>query len=156
MTDLETMDTKQIEEPIEMYMRLRLKECMLKQGFQQKIKGQNGHIYLKALREKVLEELKLDKEAHIHDLSLINHDENWKFDVESPQNLLNLNNTDAIGYENLLKRAEGTDAQSNRDAAHETIFDKMQAEYFLNKRGEFKKSNELYQDLMKIFDDKEL
>jgi len=29
----------------------------------------------------------------------------------------------------------------------------MQADYFLNKRGQFKKSNELYDDLTKLFDD---
>lgn len=29
----------------------------------------------------------------------------------------------------------------------------MQAEYFLNKRGQFTKSNELYKNLMEIFDD---
>jgi len=153
LTNIDTMETSQFEEPVEMYMKLRMKECMLKQGFQDKIKGQHGHIYLKALREMVLEELNLDKEAHLHDVSMMEHTQEWKFDVESPQNLLNLNNTDAIGYENLLARSKGTTAQENRDAAHETVFDKMQAEYFLNKRGQFSRSNELYKDLMKIFDD---
>lgn len=100
-----------------------------------------------------MEELNLDKEANLHDVSMIEHTNEWKFDIESPQNLLNLNNTDAIGYDNLLERSKGTTAQENRDAAHETIFDKMQAEYFLNKRGQFSKSNELYKDLMQIFDD---
>lgn len=110
MTNNEILDHQKISEPVEQYMRLRLKECMLKQGFQEKIKGKHGHIYLKALREKVMEELKLDQSANLHELSMIEHEEQWKFDVESPQNLLNLNNTDAIGYENLLERANGKTA----------------------------------------------
>jgi hypothetical protein len=34
-------------------------------------------------------------------------------------------------------------SENNRDLAHETFFDKMLADYYLQKRGSFAKSNEL-------------
>jgi hypothetical protein len=43
------------------YFKNRLHSCMMNQEFAQKVKGSdNGHIYLKMLREKVIEELGLD------------------------------------------------------------------------------------------------
>jgi len=102
LTSADELDTDEVEEVVEKYMRLRLRDCLLKQGFQSKMKSGNGHVYLKALREQVMKELKLDNSAHLHDISMIETSKNWQFDIESPQNLLHLNNTDAMGYENLL------------------------------------------------------
>jgi hypothetical protein len=42
-----------------------------------------------------------------------------------------VNNLDAIGYDNLQKRFETSDEKKNRDLAHQTIFDKVLADYFL-------------------------
>jgi hypothetical protein len=64
-----------------------------------------------------------------------------KYDLESPYNLQNINNQDALGYDNLINRAKAENAQENFEAAHETVFEKLLADYFLGKRGEYKESN---------------
>ena len=61
-----------------------------------------------------------------------------------------LNNENAIGYNKLEERAANPEA--NRDIAHESVFDKLMADYFLEKRGEYKQSNKLLRDLEKVFD----
>jgi len=60
-----------------------------------------------------------------------------------------LNNEDAIGYNNLEARA--ANIAQNKELAHETVFDQMLADYFLQKRGEIKKSNGLLKDLESVF-----
>lgn len=74
------------------------------------------------------------------------------YDLESPYNLQNVNNQDALGYDNLINRAKAESAQENFDLAHETVFEKLLADYFLGKRGEYKESNALLKDLSQIFE----
>jgi hypothetical protein len=59
-----------------------------------------------------------------------------KLDPQAKYNLDHLNNENGIGYNNLEGRADG-------DPAHDSPFDKMMAEYFLEKRTEYKDSNQL-------------
>jgi hypothetical protein len=73
------------------------------------------------------------------------------YDLESAYNLQNINNADAMGYENLMKRSTSVSASENFDAAHETVFDKLLADYFLGKRGEYKESNKLMKELADVF-----
>lgn len=47
--------------------------------------------------------------------------------------MADVNNTDAIGYNNL--EARFADIENNRELAHESVFDKLLADYFLQKRG---------------------
>lgn len=54
-----------------------------------------------------------------------------------------VNNTNAIGYDNLLERAQSETAAENFNTAHESVFDKLLADYYLGKRGEYKESNKL-------------
>jgi len=70
------------------------------------------------------------------------------FGVESKYNLHHLNNEDAIGYRNLEERA--ADIANNKNLAHETVFDKMLADYFLEKRGDYKRGNKLMKDLEEL------
>lgn len=72
------------------------------------------------------------------------------YDLESAYNLQNINNADAMGYDNLMKRTTAASASENFDAAHETVFDKLLADYFLGKRGEYKESNKLMKDLANV------
>lgn len=51
-------------------------------------------------------------------------------------NLDHLNNENAIGYNNLEARA--ADIENNTNLAHETVFDKMLAEFYMKNRGEYK------------------
>ena len=50
-----------------------------------------------------------------------------------------INNEDAIGFNNLEERAANID--KNNSIAHKTAFDKMLADFFLQKRGDYKKGN---------------
>jgi len=55
---------------IDEYMSLRLKTCMLNASFANSVKNtENGHIYLKTLRERVLDELKLTAEVEFEDMT---------------------------------------------------------------------------------------
>lgn len=73
------------------------------------------------------------------------------YDLESAYNLQNINNADAMGYDNMMKRTTSASATENFDAAHETVFDKLLADYFLGKRGEYKESNKLMKELADVF-----
>jgi hypothetical protein len=58
-------DTKVIEGYVYDYMNARIKDCSLKLDFAKAIKSQHGHIYLKTLRERIMDELKLDEGTSI-------------------------------------------------------------------------------------------
>ena len=73
------------------------------------------------------------------------------YDLESAYNLQNINNADAMGYDNLMKRTTSATASENFESAHETVFDKLLADYFLGKRGEYKESNKLMKELADVF-----
>ena len=72
--------------------------------------------------------------------------------MESAYNTLGFNNEHAIGYDNIDKRVSADNATDNFEAAHESVFEKLLADYFLAKRGEYKESNKLMGDLCEIFD----
>lgn len=64
-----------------------------------------------------------------------------EYDAGARYNLHHLNNEKSIGYNDFEKRAENVD--NLKDAAHDTVFDKMLADFFLQKRGDYKKGNKL-------------
>lgn len=76
---------------------------------------------MKMLRERVSDELKLTKDSDPSDLAFENL--NWErtksvwLDVESKYNLTHLNNTDALGFDNLIERAAAGSPTGNADAA---------------------------------------
>ena len=54
---------------IDEYTSIRLKTCMLNATFADKVKNsEDGHLYLKVLRERVLDELNLTQEAKVDDM----------------------------------------------------------------------------------------
>lgn len=121
-----------------------MKECQLNPEFAQGLQSANGTIYLKVLRECIADELRLAESTTLDEFSwartadaenpnLLNYDTEWKY------SLGHLNNEQAIGYRNLEARA--ADIGNNKDIAHETVFDKMLADYFLQKRTDTKNSN---------------
>lgn len=58
-------DVKKVEALIEEYTYARLKECQLNVDFASAMKSPNAHIYTKVLRERVMDELKMDEEAKL-------------------------------------------------------------------------------------------
>lgn len=127
---------------------------MLKPDFATALRSPNANIYLKMLKENVMSELKLNESASIAEfewekLPAQGLQTALKYDLESRYNLNHLNNEQAIGYRNLETRA--ADIANNKDLAHETVFDKLLADYFLQKRGDYKKSNQVLTDLEQLF-----
>jgi hypothetical protein len=52
---------------VQNYTQARLKDCLLKPDFAKAVKTANGHIYLKVLRENILDELKLAESVKIEE-----------------------------------------------------------------------------------------
>lgn len=112
-----------------------MKEALLQDGFREKIEGNDGHIYLKVLREEIAKELNFASRTDVKDFLLDKiafKDSRFQVDAEGRYNTSSLNNTEAVGYDNFSERAANPD--KNRELAHETIFDKLLSEYFVNKR----------------------
>lgn len=147
---------KRVQEVIEEYTDLRLKGLMLNQKFAKAMKSENAHLYLKFLREAVVQELGLGQAPEASDLSYQNITEEFKnqqfYDPENAYNMQSVNNEHALGFDNLTERAQQSTATQNFETAHETVFDQLLADYFLGKRGEYKESNKLLKDLSQIFE----
>lgn len=77
-------------------------------------------------------------------------------DPENVYNLHGVNNEHAIGYENIFERSAANNPVENYQAAHESVFDKLLADYFLSKRGEYKEANNLAGELAKVFESKHM
>lgn len=61
-------DQAKVEHTIQQYTELRLKECMLKPEFEKSVKtGNNGHYYLKMLKEQIADELSISQPAKASD-----------------------------------------------------------------------------------------
>jgi hypothetical protein len=142
MTKTEGSDDglKKINDIIEEYQEARMKVCMLNADFQAKVKNsENGHIYLKALRERVIDELQILQDTSPQELTFnqlqLNETKHLKYDVESLYNLQNVNNTDAMGFDNLDERGAAEKPADKFNAAHQNVFDKMLADYYLSQRG---------------------
>lgn len=61
---------------IKEYMQARFNDCMLKREFSEAMKTENKHIYLKVLRQRVFEEMKLTESMDIQEMNWVNSDEN--------------------------------------------------------------------------------
>jgi len=143
---------------VEDYMQQRLKMSMVNSGFSRHVKDtKNGHVYLKVLRERVLEELGLTKEAGYKDLSYVKSEyelspDNWKFNVESAYNAQDGNNTAALGFDNFIEAGAAETAAGKFDAAQKNAVDKLLADYYLGTRTEYAETNKLMRQLTDIFE----
>lgn len=91
---------------------------MMNNEFAKKVKGtDNAHIYLKMLREKIIEELGLNKELTPNDVlfDTLNDEKRYRrhYDLESTYNTQGFNNEHAIGYNNIEKRSAAENATQN-------------------------------------------
>ena len=100
-----------------------MKVCMVNSEYHGKVKNsENGHIYLKALRERVLDELEILKETDPEDLTFSSKQkssaEHLAYDVESAYNMQSVNNAHALGYDHLQDRGAAQTPTELFDAAH--------------------------------------
>lgn len=147
----------QLHDIVQQYYEMRLQGCLLNPEFAARVKGDdNGHLYLKVLHERVVAELNLGKPVRLSDISYENltspDNTDRHYDPESAYNAQGFNNLDAIGFDNVEKRVLATKSSDNFEAGHETVFDKLLADYFLAKRGEYKESNKLMKELCQVFE----
>jgi hypothetical protein len=80
-------------------------------GFKERIQSKLGHYYLHGLKEEIVKELNLDNPAKEADLlyESVMPEPYTIYDPEAKHNLADINNTDAVGYDNIDKRAENPD-----------------------------------------------
>lgn len=88
-----------------------MKDCMMRDGFRKKALGNNGHIYLKVLKEVIMDELKVSEPVDIADFAFenLNTDPQFKVEMEGKYNTQSINNLDALGYDNFEKRMHSQD-----------------------------------------------
>lgn len=115
-----------------------------------------GFLYMKMLRERVIDELKITKDAEILELSHMEFKElgndRLKYNVEAMYNLSHLNSTHAMGYDRLLERANAPSKREEAEIAQPTVADKLLADYFLGKKSEISEANKLIYDLAEMFE----
>lgn len=125
-----------VHRTFEEYTNIRLQHCLLNKTFAEGIRSDNGHIFMKVLREQIIGELNLNQDARGQDITYQNVMDEFKhtqfYNMENAYNMNDLNNENAIGFDNLLERARAQSAEENYTTAHETVFDKLLGEYFLN------------------------
>ena len=63
----ENMNEKAVQEVVQQYTQSRLQDCLMKPEFASAVKTTNGHIYLKVLRENILDELRLAESAKVEE-----------------------------------------------------------------------------------------
>lgn len=69
---LPEFDQNKVESVIQRYTELRLKDCLLNDEFRKKVtQGNNGHLYLKMLKEQITDELKISQEAKASDFAFM-------------------------------------------------------------------------------------
>lgn len=103
---------KEAQPIISEYTDIRMQHCMLQPGFQRRVNSKYGFLYVKMLRERVMDELKITQESAIDDLqfdSMMNKQAKiLKFDLEAKYNL---NHVKGFGFDNLVERAAKTSAK---------------------------------------------
>ena len=127
---------------------MRFKTCMLNDNFAKQVKeSENGHLYLKMLKERVVDELGLTEEPDVEKMmskSMIESGSSYiKYDIESMYNMQDVNNLHAVGYDNLDKRSGAQDHTETYENSHENVFDKLLADYYLGSRADYAESNKL-------------
>lgn len=80
--------------------------------------------------------------------------EQIKLDVDAAYNMQDSNNTQALGFDNLKSRSGAIDDSRTFESSHESVFDKLLADYYLARRGENAESNKLMGQLTDIFEKK--
>ena len=126
---------------IEEYTNLRFKTCMADLDFADKVRNsEDGHLYMKVLREQVVDELGLTAEPELNDMLFktmyeksANH---IKYDLDSMYNMQSVSNTESLGYDSLVQESPSADS-------HSETFDKLLGDYYLSQRSEYAESNKL-------------
>jgi hypothetical protein len=144
----------QVETIVNKYAQIRINDAMLKPSFARGVQSENRELYTKLLREAIVDELKLTSSLTQRELLDEANHFAWgsaqgadaiRLQADSYYNLDGFSNEEAIGFRNIKERLANPD--DNRDLAHESVFDKLLAEYYLQKRQDVKSGNSLLKQL---------
>lgn len=119
---------------------MRLNDCLVSKEFADAMKSDNSTLFVKVLRERIFEELKLTEESNaVEELdwtkSVDFFNAQGGAEVEYRKEYANnLAHIDGVGLNNLIGRANG-------ESAHENAFDQLLADYFMQSRKQHKKGN---------------
>ena len=119
-----------------------MREFMMTPQAAAKARGHNGHIYLRALKEEIAAELEIGAKTEEKDVlhhKLFFTDESLRVEAEARYNLDDVNNAEAVGFDNLQARVESP--EKSRTLAHETLFDELLADYLAKKSASVLKAN---------------
>lgn len=139
-------DEAAVEDIVQRYTDLRLKECMLNEEFAQKARSNNGHYYLKMLKEQITEELNIAEAVKPSDLSFdedfqrIVNLQHIEVDIQGRYNTQDVSGLQSVGLGSLAGEAKDN-----------SPLDKLLQDYFLQKRGQYKATNELLDTLNEQF-----
>ena len=132
---------------------------MLNSDFAKKVRdSDNGHLYLKILKERVVDELGLTEEPDVEKMmskTVIESGKKYiRYDLDSMYNMQDVNNLHAIGYDNLNERSGTANNVKTYENSHENVFDKLLADYYLSSRADYAESNKLMRQLADVFETK--
>lgn len=135
-------DQGAVEKSVQAYTELRLKDCLLDDEFKARATSNNGHYYLKMLKEQIAEELSIAQPAKASDFAYnrLMEDDIYKADPEGRYNTAAVSNLESVGYDKLVN-----------DKHTQSTLDKLLGDYFLQKRGQYVASNQLLDQLNKQF-----
>ena len=159
-TMMQPGNTEEAEEQvIDEYMQMRFKTCMLNADFAKKVRSSdNGHLYLKMLRERVVDELGLTEEPDLEKMqskaAIESGKDHIRYDLDSMYNMQDVSNLHAVGYDNLDKRSGATKNVDTYENSHSNVFDKLLADYYLGSRADYAESNKLMRQLANVFETK--
>ena len=58
-----------------------------------------------------------------------------------------------MGYDHVVETSGATSATEKFNTGHTSVLDKLLADYYLGRRGEYAESNKLMRQLTKVFED---
>jgi len=129
-----------------------MEHCTRQPGFTEALKGENGHLFAKTLQEEINFELGVTEPAEIEDL---NYDSIYEEYVDKRVDVVSKYDSNkimegAVGFDLVAERT--AQPQKSRDIAHQTYIEKVLADYFVQKRGQYSRSNDLMKKLNEEFD----
>ena len=135
-------DQAAVERAVQAYTEVRLRDCLLDDEFKAKASSNNGHYYMKMLKEQIAEELAIAQPAKASDFafSKLMEGDIYKANPEGRYNTAAVSNLENIGYDKLVN-----------DKHTQSTLDKLLGDYFLQKRGQYVASNQLLDQLNKQF-----
>ena len=150
----QTNPKEQINEKVKEWIKLRIIDLKTKPEYKLLYDSEFKTQMIDKFKQEIISELGLNnsrlKEVAFEDIvPVVESDKGaYKNDVANKNNLNYIMN-DALGYDNLIERLQ--DPENSSDLAQSNYFEKLLAEYYLDKRKDYKASKDMLDTLNSIF-----